>query len=29
VGVCSNTLFYLAVPPEHYTAILQNLANSD
>jgi len=27
-GVCSNKLFYLAVPPEHYTAILQNLANS-
>jgi len=27
-GVCANKLFYLAVPPEHYTLILQNLANS-
>jgi len=27
-GACSNRLFYLAVPPEHYTGILQNLANS-
>ncbi len=27
-GMCGNKLFYLAVPPEHYTLILQNLANS-
>lgn len=27
-GVCTNKLFYLAVPPEHYETILNNLASS-
>jgi len=27
-GVCSNKLFYLAVPPEHYETIFRNLASS-
>ena len=27
-GVCSNKLFYLAVPPERYRTILENLASS-
>jgi len=27
-GVCSNKLFYLAVPPEHYEMIFRNLASS-
>lgn len=27
-GACSNKLFYLAVPPEHYTPILKRLAAS-
>ncbi len=27
-GVCSNKLFYLAVPPEHYETIFRHLADS-
>ncbi|HSK46740.1 MAG TPA: glucose-6-phosphate dehydrogenase [Coriobacteriia bacterium] len=27
-GVCSNKLFYLAVPPEHYSTIFRSLAGS-
>jgi 6-phosphogluconate dehydrogenase len=27
-GVCSNKLFYLAVPPSHYETIFRNLASS-
>lgn len=27
-GICSNKLFYLAVPPEFYKTIFKNLANS-
>ena len=27
-GVCSNKLFYLAVPPEHYSTIFRHLADS-